>query len=450
MKTFTTIVVSAALCGAVLASPSVDRRQNSKTPPVTVKGNAFWQGNTRFYMRGIDYQPGGEGAKKDPIADAEHCLRDIKKFKDLGLNTVRIYTVDNSLNHDECMKALSDAGIYLALDVNSPEYSINRANPHPSYNEVYLQNVFATIDAFAKYDNTLLFFSANEVVNDNTTTRALPYVKATTRDMREYISKQNYRKIPVGYSAADVDDNRYEQALYMNCGSDAERSDFFAFNDYSWCDPSDFMTSGWNKKVEQYKDYSVPIFLSEFGCNTNKREFNEIAAIYSTKMSSVYSGGLVYEYSQEKSNYGIVEFKGEEVEELPDFAVLKKQYAAAKNPSGDGGYKASGSASTCPKKSPKWEVDGNWIPAIPEKAKAFMTRGAGKGVGLAGEGSQWHGTPSTTQPDGPSGGSNGGNSGNNSGSGSGSGTKPNAASGLRPFAMGFVVAVSAVVGSLVL
>ena len=74
-----------------------------------------------------------------------------------------MYTVDNSANHDECMSALADAGIYLALDVNSPDYSLNRYEPAASYNDVYLQSVFATIDAFAKYDNTLLFFSGNEV-----------------------------------------------------------------------------------------------------------------------------------------------------------------------------------------------------------------------------------------------------------------------------------------------
>jgi hypothetical protein len=37
------------------------------------------------------------------------------------------------------MKALADAGIYLALDVNSPAYSLNRENEwsiHASYNDV--------------------------------------------------------------------------------------------------------------------------------------------------------------------------------------------------------------------------------------------------------------------------------------------------------------------------
>lgn len=157
------------------------------------------------------------------------------------------------------MKALDDAGIYLALDVNTPKYSLRRDKPAQSYNAPYLQSIFATIDTFSGYSNTLLFFSGNEVINDDTTTSCAPYVKAVTRDMKSYIASRGYRSIPVGYSAADVESNRYEMAQFMNCGTDDERSDFFAFNDYSWCDPSSFTTSGWDKKMELFKGYGIPI-----------------------------------------------------------------------------------------------------------------------------------------------------------------------------------------------
>ena len=186
-------------------------------------------------------------------------MRDIPEFTKLGINTIRVYTVDNTASHDACMSALAEAGIYLVLDVNTPLYSINRDDPAASYNAVYLQNVFATIDAFADYTNVLAFFSGNEVVNDDTTTAAAPYVKAVTRDMMQYIGDRGYRQIPVGYSAADVDSNRMEMAEYMNCGSNNERSDFFAFNDYSWCDPSSFTTSGWDQKVKNFTGYGIPI-----------------------------------------------------------------------------------------------------------------------------------------------------------------------------------------------
>ncbi|TQS38719.1 hypothetical protein Golomagni_00768 [Golovinomyces magnicellulatus] len=388
MKHISALAALAALTG-VIATPNakLDTRDSSLTP-ITVKGNAFFQGEKRFYIRGVDYQPGGSSKLVDPIADEATCKRDIAKFKELGINTIRVYTVDNTADHDACMSALAAAGIYLVLDVNTPKYSINRATPAPSYNSVYLQNVFATIDAFAGYTNTLAFFSGNEVINDDKTTSAAPYVKAVTRDMRQYIGSRDHRKIPVGYSAADVDSNRREMAEYMNCGSDDERSDFFAFNDYSWCDPSSFKTAGWDVKVKNFTGYGLPIFLSEYGCNTNTRQFQEVASLYSTNMTSVYSGGLVYEYSEEGSNYGLVKIDGKTVTEKPDFSALKSAFSKTANPSGDGGYNPNGGTSECPSQSSTWNVSDDALPAIPNAAAAFMKKGAGKGAGLEGAGSQ--------------------------------------------------------------
>jgi hypothetical protein len=73
---------------------------------VVDKVAAFFAGDKRFYIRGVDYQPGGSADAKDPIADVTGCKRDIEKFKSLGINTVRVYTIDNTASHDECMNAL--------------------------------------------------------------------------------------------------------------------------------------------------------------------------------------------------------------------------------------------------------------------------------------------------------------------------------------------------------
>ncbi|KAJ5624469.1 Glycoside hydrolase superfamily [Penicillium lagena] len=389
MKTTVTSVATAILMGtsAVLGG---------SVTPITVKGNAFFQGNDRFYIRGVDYQPGGSSKLADPIADADGCKRDIQKFKDLGLNTIRVYSVDNSQDHDECMNALAEAGIYLVLDVNTPKYAINRADPKTSYNDVYLQYVFATVEMFAKYDNTLAFFSGNEVINDGPSSKSAPYVKAVTRDIRTYLRARKLRHVPVGYSAADVDTNRLEMAEYMNCGPDDERSDFFAFNDYSWCDPSSFTISGWDQKVKNFTGYGIPLFLSEYGCNTNERKFEEVSALYSTEMTSVYSGGLVYEYSEESSNYGLVKISGNDVKELPDYDALKIAFSKTSNPKGNGGYNSTGGANPCPaKNSPNWDVDGDSLPAMPAPAKKYLTQGAGKGKGFSGGGSMEAGTQST-------------------------------------------------------
>ncbi|KAK4554896.1 hypothetical protein LTR86_008044 [Recurvomyces mirabilis] len=356
-------------------------------------------------MRGVAYQPGGAADAADPLLDMGSLRRDVEQFRNLGINTIRIYTIDNSQNHDEAMQMLDEAGIYLALDANTPGYSLNReslASLHASYNDVYLQSVFATVDAFAGYNNLLLFFSGNEVINARNNTNAAPYIKAVTRDMKQYIAAQADRQIPVGYSAADVAENIEPQALYFACGEDEmARADFFAFNDYSWCDPSSFTESGWNIKVQTYSDYSLPIFLSEFGCITGTRAWNEIEALYSENMTGVYSGGLAYEYTFEPNGYGLVEVNSNgEIVPNDDFDRLQQAYERTPNPSGDGGARTDTSPPECPPTSDEWDVDTINLPVIPEDARQYITNGAGSGPGLVpGETSQWAGTPSETEPD---------------------------------------------------
>lgn len=188
-------------------------------------------------------------------------------------------------------------------------------------------------------------------------------------------------------------------AEYMNCGSDDVRSDFFAFNDYSWCDPSSYTTSGWDVKVQMFSHYGLPLFLSEYGCNTNTRKFQEVHALYSEKMTPVYSGGLVFEYAEEANDYGLVQVQSPtSVKELPDFQALSKAFHETNNPTGDGGYNKTGGASTCPPKNPPaWNVDPNApLPAMPKEAEKYLEKGAGKGPGFAGKGSMDAGAQATS------------------------------------------------------
>ncbi|CAK7230780.1 1,3-beta-glucanosyltransferase [Sporothrix bragantina] len=401
MRSFSLASAAAVLsAGLVAANPSKTLPQladrAASLPAITASGNAFWAGSTRFYVRGIDYQPGGSSNLADPLADTSVCNRDIAEFKKLGVNTVRVYTIDNSKNHDDCMNALAAAGIYLILDVNNPLYSINRENPAPSYNAVYLQSVFATIDEFVKYDNTMAFFSGNEVINSTAaSTLSAPYVKAVTRDMRQYISERGYRKVPVGYSAADVSQNRMQLADYMNCGTDDERSDFFAFNDYSWCN-TNFDVSGWDQKVKNFTGYGLPIFLSEYGCITNGRDFGEVGALMNSEMTGVYSGGLMYEYALEVNNFGIVSIDGSTVSELPGFTKFASALSAYPAPTGDGGFTSTTNSQACPTKDSDWLVDSTLLPAMPADASAYIKDGAGTGPGLDGSGSQNAGSTSVS------------------------------------------------------
>lgn len=375
----------------------------SALEPVTIKNNTFWVGDTdeRFYIRGADYQPGGSSNLTDALADADICARDIPYFQKLGLNAIRVYSVDNTQDHSECMQKLEDAGIYVILDVNLPKASISRWEIECSYNLEYLTEVFATVDSFADYNNTLGFFAANELVNDEESFQYAPYIKAVTRDIKQYIKAQSYRSIPVGYSAADVASIRYELADYLNCGDeDDARIDMLGVNDYSWCGASSFSVSGYKEKVADYAGYSLPIFLSEFGCNKvpGARPFTEIGAIYSTEMSSVFSGGLVYQYFEDVNKYGLVDVDGSSVSPLQDYYNLQKMYNTTTNPAGDGGA-AYYEHSECP-------TNLNFsttVPAQPAGLSSLLKSGPqGKNVGFEADTQQLCPNEDDTSPSGSS------------------------------------------------
>lgn len=258
-------------------------------------------------------------------------------MQELGVNTIRSYNVDPTLNHDECASIFNSVGIYMILDVNSPlaGQSIDRSNPYGTYTTSYLEHIFSVVEAFKSYPNTLGFFAGNEVINDISTAQNgnPPVIRAVVRDLKNYIKNQASRTIPVGYSAADVREVLEDTWAYLQCAlngddDDMSRSDFFGLNSYSWCGSSaTFESSGYNDLASMFANTTIPVFFSEYGCNqVMPRVFDEVQALYGPEMT-VLSGGLVYEWSQESSDYGLVQiYSNASVQLLSDFDSLQSQY----------------------------------------------------------------------------------------------------------------------------
>lgn len=225
----------------------------------------------------------------------------------------------------------------MLLDVNSPlpGESLDRGNPGSSYNSNYLKRIFGIVEAFKDYPNTLGFFGGNEVINDDPSGGIVPpYLRAVNRDLKNYIAKHSSRSIPVGYSAADVRDILVDTWAYLQCSikgdtKDMSRIDFFGLNSYSWCGSSaTFQSSGYNVIVSDFSNTTVPVFFSEYGCNHVKpRVFDEVQTLYGQQMTPIMSGGLVYEYSQEVSDFGLVILNDNGTASLRiDYDNLQSQY----------------------------------------------------------------------------------------------------------------------------
>lgn len=252
------------------------------------------------------------------------------------MNTIRVYNLDPDVDHTECASIFNAAGIYMVIDVNSPldNESLNRAEPWTSYNPIYLERTFKCVSAFMSFPNTLAFFSGNEVINEDSHPEAPRYMRAVTRDIKEYIKAHSDREIPVGYSAADVRPLLGPSYDIMACALSNEttssKMDFFGLNSYAWCGNSNMEDAEYDVLIERFGNSTIPIFMSEYGCNqVTPRVFTEVGALYSTEMMGVFSGGVVYEYSQEPNNYGLVEIDDNgDVEIFVDYDNLQKELNA--------------------------------------------------------------------------------------------------------------------------
>lgn len=220
----------------------------------------------------------------------------------------------------------------MILDVSNPLQGgyLDRAAPWTTYSAIYYKQVFGVIEGFKNYDNVLGFFAGNEVINEDAHYLVPKYVRAIVRDMKDYIAKNSERAIPVGYSAADIRNILMDTVHYFECdlkNSTSSRADFFGLNSYSWCGDSSYKASGFDDLTEEFTNATIPVFFSEYGCNdVRPRIFTEVQAIYGVEMTQAFSGGLVYEWTQESNEYGLVKVNNSDtVTLLVDYENFQKQ-----------------------------------------------------------------------------------------------------------------------------
>jgi hypothetical protein len=303
--------------------------------PAVLKGKKFFDSVTGDYIpiKGIAYYPRPNEGYLSPYHSVDYFNMefkdlweaDVDHFKDLGINTIRIYGVDPSINHDAFMCALREAGIYVIIgllaDCEDCGIGFNQA---PScYPATLKDRGQRIIHTFSYYDNVLAFSAGNEAglyAVDRETALNAPCQKQFLRDMRAYILgcrlSRGMRSIPVGLVTIDID--RGLNALYYACrtnsGDRLENAEWYGLNTYLHCDTNAVAIdelAGYIALKADFQNYDlpIPVVIAEFGCRERfpkigqfeaQRTWLQMDAIYNPDYTQVFAGGVVFEYSAEK------------------------------------------------------------------------------------------------------------------------------------------------------
>ena len=69
------------------------RKRRWTRRPIQVRGKFFFAGETKFFVKGVTYGPFGPGSHGAQFPERDMVERDFALMRELGVNTVRVFTV---------------------------------------------------------------------------------------------------------------------------------------------------------------------------------------------------------------------------------------------------------------------------------------------------------------------------------------------------------------------
>ncbi|EGZ05259.1 hypothetical protein PHYSODRAFT_342434 [Phytophthora sojae] len=344
------LCAAAALATAVVVSPA-----DAWVAPIITKGNKFFNSETGMEFRMAYYPRPNSGEMADVsnydwAADEHEAVwkPHLEVMKDLGVNTIRLYSVDPSKSHDKFM--CENCSV---LDFKPPK--------------CYPDDLFTRADGLQRLrgvrQHARLQCNNLQVKNGAAGTTTAPCVKAFLRDTRSYAAScsGSVRQVPIGLDIADIPP-REQWISYYDCAIDDDentRAEWMGFNPYVEVDLK--------KLMSEYAEvgYAHPLMFGEFGCNKgkntvegykNQRSFLDAKWMNEEKeMTDEIVGGNVFEFTTEIANlvesktltktgdagkYGVGYFMSEDCDNeltecvftpYPEYDNLKKAYTTTKN-----------------------------------------------------------------------------------------------------------------------
>lgn len=124
-KQLSVLALAALTAASLLLEPA-----SAWVAPIFTRGNKFFFSDTglEFRMKGMAYYPRPNDGELynvnnyDWASDEHEAVwgPHLKLMTELGVNTIRLYSVNPTISHDKFMCACSEAGIYVLIGLAAP------------------------------------------------------------------------------------------------------------------------------------------------------------------------------------------------------------------------------------------------------------------------------------------------------------------------------------------
>jgi GT2 family glycosyltransferase len=283
-------------------------------PPIQVRGKFFFEGERKFFIKGVTYGPFGPGSHGAQFPEREVAACDFALMRELGANTLRVFTVPPLWLLDMA----ADAGLRVLAGIPWAQH-VTFLDDKNIRREIQ-QTVVEAVRGMARHRAILAYLIGNEIPPDMVRWHGADRVREFLKGLVAMVRKADPDRL-VSYA-------NFPSTEYLT----VDFTDFLCFNVYL------HEEAPFRRYLSRLHNLAVdrPLVLTEFGIDSMREGKDEQARILSWQLRTAFAMGVagtfVFAWTDEWFTgghqiddwaFGVVDRAREQ---KPAFAAVRERY----------------------------------------------------------------------------------------------------------------------------
>jgi GT2 family glycosyltransferase len=252
-----------------IAAPG-EARAHSARPPIRVHGKFFFEGDAKFYVKGVTYGPFAPADHGTQFPAPEQVARDFAQMAELGANTLRVFTVPPLWLLDEAL----NAGLRVLVGIPWAQHVTFLDDS--AIQTAILRTIVETVRGLKNHPAIFAYLVGNEIPPDMVRWHGPERVRAFLKRLVAAIKELDPERL-VSYA-------NFPSTEYLT----VDFTDFLCFNVYL------HREDAFRRYLSRLHNLAVdrPLVLTEFGVDSMRQGQDEQAQILSWQVRTAFEMGV--------------------------------------------------------------------------------------------------------------------------------------------------------------